>query len=176
MLLCNRLAFKRRLLNRQENWKVNEALKYMDASYNKVLQDFNYDKLQLVQQNKSLEHKLKEKERIIAYLSSSWWMMILKGFLLLPMTAHLKCARIHRRTTSPIRIDSDRPGIDRLLEPWPRSRSEVAPLSVVMACYRHIRSRHAWLKDSPTNKPPLPFCIRVPTARFTRWLLLNKRR
>ena len=30
-----------------EDWLADEPLKYMEASYNKVLQDINYDKLQL---------------------------------------------------------------------------------------------------------------------------------
>lgn len=43
-------------LEEAEDRLASEALKYMEASYSKILQDFNYDKLQLVQQeNKSLE-------------------------------------------------------------------------------------------------------------------------
>ena len=37
-----------------EDWLADEPLKYMEASYNKVLQDINYDKLQLVQQKVNL--------------------------------------------------------------------------------------------------------------------------
>lgn len=45
----------------------------MECSYNKVLQDFNYDKLQLVQEKyKSLEHQQKEKDGIIDYLGNNW--------------------------------------------------------------------------------------------------------
>ena len=50
----------------------------METSYNKVIQEFNYDKLQLVQKE-VLEHELKEKDGIIDYLSSSWWMMSMEG-------------------------------------------------------------------------------------------------
>ena len=42
----------------------------METSYNKVIQEFNYDKLQLVQKE-VLEHELKEKEGIIDYLSNN---------------------------------------------------------------------------------------------------------
>lgn len=41
-------------LEEAEDRLANEALKYMEASYNKVLQDFNYEKLRLVQQKKNL--------------------------------------------------------------------------------------------------------------------------
>ncbi|KAE8775705.1 3-oxoacyl-(acyl-carrier-protein) reductase 3, chloroplastic [Hordeum vulgare] len=50
---------------------ANEALKYMKASYIKVGQDHNYDKLQL-NKKKSLQHELKKKEGIIDYLSGDW--------------------------------------------------------------------------------------------------------
>ena len=58
-------------LVRCEDRLTNKPLKYMETSYNKVIQEFNYDKLQLVQKE-VLEHELKEKEGIIDYLSSSW--------------------------------------------------------------------------------------------------------
>lgn len=67
----------------------------------------------------------------------------------------------------PTHIDSDRPGIGLLLEPWPRSRCQVTVLGVVTARHRRIHSRRAWLKGSPTNRPPLPLWIGAPIARFT---------
>ena len=55
-----------------EDRLATKTLQYMEASYNKVLQCFNYDKLQLVQQiNKYLEHDLKEKEGTIDYLRNN---------------------------------------------------------------------------------------------------------
>lgn len=41
-------------LDEAEDWLADEPLKYMEVSYNKVLQDINYDKLQLVQQKVNL--------------------------------------------------------------------------------------------------------------------------
>lgn len=56
-----------------ENRLATEAIKYMGYCHNKVLQDFNYDKLQFVQQrNESLMYELKEKDGIIGYLSDGW--------------------------------------------------------------------------------------------------------
>jgi len=50
-----------------------EAIKYMGDSHNKVLQDFNYDRLQFVQQkNESLMYELNEKDSIIEYVSDVW--------------------------------------------------------------------------------------------------------
>ena len=53
-----------------EDRLTNKPLKYMETSYNKVIQEFNYDKLQLVQKE-VLEHELKEKEGIIDYMSNN---------------------------------------------------------------------------------------------------------
>lgn len=60
-------------LEEVEDRLASETLKYAVASDSKILQDFNYDKLQLVQQkNISLENELKEKEGIINCLTTNW--------------------------------------------------------------------------------------------------------
>ena len=41
-------------LEEAEDWLENEAIRFMEVSYNKVVQDFNYDKFQLVQQKINL--------------------------------------------------------------------------------------------------------------------------
>uniref|UniRef100_A0A453CEC8 Uncharacterized protein n=1 Tax=Aegilops tauschii subsp. strangulata TaxID=200361 RepID=A0A453CEC8_AEGTS len=45
----------------------------MKTIHGKVLQDINYDKMQLLQQKcESLEHQQKEKHNLIDYFSNSW--------------------------------------------------------------------------------------------------------
>jgi hypothetical protein len=60
-------------LEEAEDQLATEALKCIQGSYDKVLQDINYDKVQLAQQKcKTLEHQQKEKDGIINYFSNSW--------------------------------------------------------------------------------------------------------
>ncbi|KAM3349612.1 hypothetical protein ACQJBY_022500 [Aegilops geniculata] len=60
-------------LEEVEDQLANEAPKYMKSIHSKVLQDINYDKMQLLQQKcEALEHQQKEKDNLIDYFSNSW--------------------------------------------------------------------------------------------------------